>query len=289
MNKKMIFIGFSIALVVFVFLNRKQKKSTVTPRESASEKSVSITGSSPDKRSFASSQARKGSSAGNSSAPVAPSVGAGYFRDANGRRFVNVNLVPRRQCMQGDADAMIALKKKSGAKLILAMEPVDSEDAGKAASKEISENDLLQGVDIAFEIKQDSPKVYGIFVCSDVKGAKSCQGKPAADIVFGFDSFISSLESTRNSDMVFFAHLLILDKQNYQVYQSDFSLQNVSNTFAAALGKPQLDANERSKARYFADLLENLRPYPLVPLYDGGPGTSLKMQFTLGDPTFCRD
>lgn len=223
------------------------------------------------------------------SVPMAPAIGAAYVKDEKGRRYLSINLSPLKQCHKGDADSMLTLASTYGSSLIATLEPIDFKDNGKAVVKELTESDFDNGTDFGFEVKEDSPKAFAIYICSDGARTKSCRKKPPARLVFGHESFVSTLESSSEKDFVFFVHLLILDKQNYQVYQSNFEAENVRSAIAAALNKASLSGEELQRANEITKLLKTIRPYPIAVKNDGGVGSVLGITITRQDSRMCRD
>lgn len=224
----------------------------------------------------------------NNGVPQPPTIGAAYVRDNEGRRYLSINLSPLGQCQKGDADSMLTLASTYGASLIATLEPIDLKDSGKSIVKELAESDFQNGTDFGFEVKEDSPKAFAIYICSDAARTKSCRKKPPARLVFGHESFVSTLESSTERDFVFFVHLLILDKKNYQVYQSNFEADNVRSAVAAALNKASLEGEELQRADNISKLLKTIRPYPIAVKNDGGVGSVLGITITRQDSRMCR-
>jgi hypothetical protein len=289
MDKKTIVFLSVVAVMIAAIVLRTQKKrgnnrqalqsSSINSNASAPSESLSVQGN-----STLGNRETNGSSAG---VQAAPTIGSAYVKDEKGRRYLTIELSPINQCQNGDADAMLALARDRGGKLIATLEPIDVKDASKAVTKEITSSDFSLGTNFALEVKEDSPKVFALYLCSDVSNAQSCRNKPPAKLAFGYESFLSSLEASSSKDFVFFVHLLVLGKDNYQVYQSDFELSNISKTIAVALNKKNLSDPEMSTARDLSKLLKTIRPYPVAALNDGTVGTVLRISITRKESSMC--
>jgi len=286
-NKSRAIIAIAAILMLFAFCRksrRPKKPSSSSTAESISSKPELASQVSPP--GIASSAKNQPSPSQGLSTP--PTVGASYYRDNEGRRFLTVNISPKKQCQKGDADAMISIMGSSGAKIIATLEPVKKDKSWKPVIKELVDSNLQDSTDFGFEIKEDSPKAFAILICSDTRGSNSCLGKPPAKLTFGYETFISSLEDTSNRDFVFFAHIVVLNKQNYEVYQSNFDLENIHRTIAASLNTNKLAEPEMRTAAEIANLLRVIRPYPIIAVNDGAPGTVLKIDLTKEDITLCK-
>jgi hypothetical protein len=288
MSKKILITIAVLFVLTFLFVNRQKKNSIKNKAATVEQVNERTVKSQPTKTDSIQEDALKKMSE-RTDVTVAPTMSAGYFRDDSGRRFVTVKMLPLKQCNEGDADGMLELKRQHGARLIASLEPLDDKGAGKAMAKEITEADLFRGTEMVFEVKEDTPKAFALFVCSDLRGKDRCLGKAAADLVFGYPTFRMSIEGKKEKNLIFFVHLMILDKQNFQVYHSDFALENVVKTLASAFNKPKLSNEEFGRAEYLTSLLQAIRPFPIELVNDGGPGTLLQMSFTKQDNSACNN
>ncbi len=289
MDKKTVVFLTVVAVLIGAMVLRT-KKNRGNSRASLQSSESSSTASSPagtPSLQFSQNDRTPKSSDTSTGVPTAPTIGSAYVKDENGKRNLTIELSPIKQCQNGDADAMLALSRTTGAKLIATLEPIDTKDDSKAVVREITASDFSLGANFAFEVKEDSPKVFGIYLCSDALNSKSCRNKPPAKLVFGYESFLSSLEASSSKDFVFFVHLLVLGKDNYQVYQSDFEQVNIEKTIAAAFNKTNLSGQELTTAREISKLLKGIRPYPIAALNDATVGTVLRMSITRKDPSVC--
>lgn len=105
---------------------------------------------------------------------------------------VKVRVTPKDMCMFGDIDA-IALETRWGGttgKILLALEPISGEPGG-ASVAEISLADLADS-GAAFTLtvpSQQTPKLFGLYICRDSSNANSCRGKEVTDYKAIFERY----------------------------------------------------------------------------------------------------
>lgn len=290
MQRNLLAIALVFGLLFsFIWCRRQNKSESSRKSERLQEKVISKSQAVKPGNSFGSMrQSVEATLEKRDSVPMAPALGGAYFRDDKGRRRLGVTMAPAINCVEGEIDTMLHYKKHSGSKIILTLEPVGVGDVGKSIAMELSESDLRQGKNLVFDVSQDSPMVYGFFLCADPKGTNRCLGKRPADMAINFDNLERAYADIVEKDVVFYLQLIILKNFNFELFQGPLDLRSVADTFAAAKNKNNLDEPELQRANYITGLLKSLRPFPMTIHYDDKiPGTFLNFHLGSKDESKC--
>lgn len=289
MDKKPLLFLVIVGLLFAMIFCRREKRSNSTS-QNKSQVTDNVTTNSLSTADV--SNAKSGGYTGEKievrdSVPTAPAIGAAYFKTDRGTFGVGIKMAPVVWCVKGDIDRIFAVQKAHGSSVLVTLEPVGVGDSAKAVVKELSESDLRNGRDLLFEVEPSGPSVFALMVCTDSSGSKRCLGKKPADMKIDFNYFVSNIPQGASRDLIFFTHLLTLDKNNFQVFQTTPVIQSIADTFAAAKGKKNLEKEELERAQYILEVINAGRPNPSTVVYDGGAGTPVNLNLSMQDEARC--
>jgi hypothetical protein len=134
--------------------------------------------------------------------------------DEKGRTFFAVRIKPRYVCHPGDIEAIRNVVGSTGT-VLLSLEPMA--EAGKAKppiTRTLSFNELTQGTKVSLPVDMSETGVYGIYICGDAAGKKSCGGKPAAD----FNKILNHRDLNIAANSVFYYQFAVLGLDYATVY-----------------------------------------------------------------------
>jgi hypothetical protein len=134
--------------------------------------------------------------------------------DDDGNTFFSVRVAPKPVCHPADIEAMRNVVGQSGS-LVISLEPMADNGKSKGPiSRTVSLKELSQGVKFPLPVNPKETGVYGIYICSDQAGKRSCGGKPAADFNKIFNH--SGLDAAANA--VFYYQFAVLGLDYATVY-----------------------------------------------------------------------
>jgi hypothetical protein len=134
--------------------------------------------------------------------------------DDDGNTFFAVRIAPKLVCHPADVEAMRNAVGNTG-KLLLSLEPMADNAKMKAPiSRTLSVKELTQGSKLSLPVNLKEPGVYGIYICSDEAGKRSCSGKPAAD----FNKIFNHRDLDIAANSVFYYQFTVLGLDYATVY-----------------------------------------------------------------------
>jgi hypothetical protein len=134
--------------------------------------------------------------------------------DAQGRASFAVRVKPRYVCYPGDIEAIRNTVGSTGT-VLLSLEPMA--DAGKSKppiTRTLSFKELTQGTKVSMPVDMDQTGVYGIYICGDAAGKKSCGGKPPAD----FNKILNHRDLNIAANSIFYYQFAVLGLDYATVY-----------------------------------------------------------------------
>jgi hypothetical protein len=134
--------------------------------------------------------------------------------DEKGRTFFAVRVKPRYVCYPGDIEAIRNVVGSTGS-VLLSLEPMA--EGGKAkppVTRTLSFNELTQGTKVSLPVDMTETGVYGIYICGDAAGKKSCGGKPPAD----FNRILNHRDLNIAANSVFYYQFAVLGLDYATVY-----------------------------------------------------------------------
>ncbi len=176
--KSKIFLLVILVIIALLVLLRGPKKIPTaqnTPKAPQAD-SHTETQAPPGVPSFARGPATVPGSTARDKANLTP---VDVVMEPNGSTAVSVKVAAKGVCYPADLDAMEVVFKDSNS-LIFSMEPMDGKS--KAFTKSLSFDEIRKGTAFRVPVSMDKVAVYGLFICGDKSGKKSCVGKKAMDI-----------------------------------------------------------------------------------------------------------
>lgn len=134
--------------------------------------------------------------------------------DEKGRTFFAVRVKPRYVCHPGDIEAIRNVVGSTGT-VLLSLEPMA--DAGKskpAITRTLTFQELTQGTKVSLPVDMNETGIYGIYICGDAAGQKSCGKKPAAD----FNKILNHRDLNIAANSVFYYQFAVLGLDYATVY-----------------------------------------------------------------------
>ncbi len=211
-------IGMSILLGSFWLANFLTRPPTKPADPKAHHPTVSVAAKAMNKPNAALAPATPGP------LPVVVDVpritGAGLSElgvavDELGATSFKATIKLRPVCHMGDFEAMeIALGQ--GGNVLLSLEPMDRESLPNVAtvSRMLSLSDIAQGASFDLPVDLKKTAVYGIYVCGDAAGVRSCGGKKAAN----FNRILNKQDLDQEKNTVFYYQFSVIGLAYATVY-----------------------------------------------------------------------
>ncbi|HET9238319.1 MAG TPA: hypothetical protein VFO10_13745 [Oligoflexus sp.] len=134
--------------------------------------------------------------------------------DEKGRTFFAVRVKPRYVCYPGDIEAIRNVVGSTGS-VLLSLEPMaEGGKAKPAITHTLSFNELTQGTKVSLPVDMSQTGIYGIYICGDAAGKKSCGGKPAAD----FNKILNHRDLNIAANSIFYYQFAVLGLDYATVY-----------------------------------------------------------------------
>lgn len=134
--------------------------------------------------------------------------------DDDGNTFFAVRIAPKKVCFPADVEAMRNVVGNAGS-LLLSLEPTIASGKAKAPiSRTISLKEITQGTKVSLPVNLKETGVYGIYICSDEAGKRSCSDKPAAD----FNKILNHRDLNIAANAVFYYQFTVLGLDYATVY-----------------------------------------------------------------------
>ena len=128
--------------------------------------------------------------------------------DEQGIPSIQLVVSQKSVCFPGDLDA---IKKVFGAneKLLLSLEAIDKQGSHKPAiaSEMVSVDDIKNNRPFKLKIDLKKKGVFGIFLCGDASGSKTCRGKEAAE----FNEILNGKKSLNSRDALYYFQFGVID------------------------------------------------------------------------------
>ncbi|RZA25860.1 MAG: hypothetical protein EOP10_05575 [Proteobacteria bacterium] len=219
--------GFAVLLVLYFVFRRKNPE--LTPVENKSRKTTEVT---PNRtvaikplpiqaENSQPSQSQVNRLRAKEASEVRLGVRKFSLRGMNGKYSIPFAFTPRKLwCQGGDLDTMKhALNGDSSSVILATLGPMNG--SGKGDTFRTNLANLFRGFTHSFEIKEGEEGSYGLTICSDQKGTKSCKGKSLMSHSMIADQAAAHDSGAAAQDYIFyFQHLIVAKKQLY-AYRSD--------------------------------------------------------------------
>jgi hypothetical protein len=126
--------------------------------------------------------------------------------DDKGNTFFSVKIIPKPVCYPGDVEAIRKVVGNSGS-VLLSLEPMAEQGKAKPPiTRMIALKDIIQGTKVSLPVNLKESGVYGIYICGDAAGKRSCGGKKAAD----FNEILNHRDLDVAANAVFFYQFAVL-------------------------------------------------------------------------------
>jgi hypothetical protein len=167
---------------------------------------------------------------------------AGYVIGEMGQKSLRLELKLQPVCHKGDLEAMAALVGVDG-EVLVSIEQVAGGKNGnsKAVTRLISLGEIRKGATVDLQVEDDQRGIYGIFICSDQSGTKSCSGKEPAD----FDALLANGGRSK-TDSVFYFQIAALKSTSAVVFAGDITALQRAKT--ALMGDAEFSGSNIDKA-----------------------------------------
>ncbi len=137
--------------------------------------------------------------------------------DSQGGTNFAVRVKTKATCHPGDFEAMSNVFGANGS-LLLSLEPMDKNPEGKnratPITRTIALKEIEEGIKLSLPIDMKKTGVYGIYLCGDASGTRSCGGKAAAD----FNRILNFKRLETQKDSVFFYQFSVLGNDSATAY-----------------------------------------------------------------------
>jgi hypothetical protein len=179
---------------------------------------------------------------------IAPEV------DEKGNTSFAVRIVPKHVCYPADVEAMRIVVGSTGS-LLLSLEPMAENQNRAPISRTISLKDITQGTKLNLPVNLNDTGVYGIYICTDAAGKRSCGGKPAAD----FNKILNHKQLDLASNAVFYYQFSVLGLDYATLYSgSPETIGNVREELKERKG----NRDWRPELEKAANIMRDVKSYP---------------------------
>ncbi len=182
--------------------------------------------------------------------------------DDDGKTYFAVRIEPKKVCFPADVEAMRIVVGNSG-NMLISLEPMTTD--GKSStpiSRTISLKEIAQGTKLSLPVNLKETGVYGIYICSDEAGKRSCGGKPAAD----FNRILNHKDLDVAANAVFYYQFTVLGLDYATVYSG----------LPSNIGEAREELAERKSKRDWkpelekaANMMRGVKSFPPKTVRDG--------------------
>lgn len=139
----------------------------------------------------------------------------GTEMDAKGNTLFTIRVKPKFVCHVGDIEAMRNTFGKTGS-VLLSLEPMaePGQTKAQAVTRTLSIQEIIDGTRVTLPIDLKESGVYGIYICGDAAGTRSCGGKQAAD----FDRILAFKDLDIAANAVFYYQFSVIGLDQAAVY-----------------------------------------------------------------------